>query len=230
MISKADWQAVHEAMNEEERRRLGPPPSADEISAYFAGTLPPQEEARVRALLVAYPELARAATMPFPDDDARPGDPDYVSEAQIEAQWQAFRARHTPAPLLRFWQASAALAAALALVFGGLLWRAESELSRPRAGAWDGQILLPGAMRGPAEPPAIGRAGEPFAIALSVPQHGTSAERVQLLDAQRRVVWESDPVRPSQENALMVFVPAGEVTAGRYTVVYGRYEYAIRVR
>lgn len=57
MITKNDWDAALDAWVAEERERLGGPPSPEEIAAYLHGELPTAEEARVRALLVYYPEL-----------------------------------------------------------------------------------------------------------------------------------------------------------------------------
>jgi hypothetical protein len=227
MISKADWQAVHDRMSEEERRRLGPPPTAEEVGAYLRGELAEGEAARVRALLVAYPELARTLTTPFPTDDAEPGDADYLSDEQIGARWETFRTRRlgSGGRVLQFWQASAAIAAALAIAFGVLLWKADSE---PRVGSWNGRLIVPGAMRGGMEDlPVVGKEGESFVIAL--PILDARRDRVTLLDEKREVVWRSGVVQASEDNVVAVYVPAGVVKAGRYVVTFGGREYFVRV-
>jgi hypothetical protein len=57
MTTNNDWLAAAEAAIVEERERLGGPPSPEEVVAYLAGELPRAEAARIRALLVYYPEL-----------------------------------------------------------------------------------------------------------------------------------------------------------------------------
>lgn len=62
MITKTDWDAALDAWVEDERERLGGPPTHEEVVAYLRGELPPAEAARVRALLVYYPELTPLLT------------------------------------------------------------------------------------------------------------------------------------------------------------------------
>jgi hypothetical protein len=153
MITKSDWQAVHEKMLAEDRARLGEPPTAEELYAYEQGELSPAEEERIREFLVGNPELARTFAVPFPSDDAGPEDPDYLSPGQLADQWASLQrhihggeAKDSPVSLapvaafpsspdaraLRLWRrTSAALAAALVLTFGALLWK-------------DQRVLLPG--------------------------------------------------------------------------------------
>ena len=57
MITRNDWDDALDAWVEEERERLGGPPSPREIAGYLRGELSTAERARVRALLVYYPEL-----------------------------------------------------------------------------------------------------------------------------------------------------------------------------
>ena len=57
MITKDDWNNALDVWVDEERRRLGGPPSPVEVVAYLSGTLSGADAARVRALLVYYPEL-----------------------------------------------------------------------------------------------------------------------------------------------------------------------------
>lgn len=232
MISRSDWQAVHDRMSEEERRNLGEPPTAEEVAAYLSGTLPAEAAARVRALLVAYPELARTLTTPFPADEAQPGDPGHFSDEQLDARWDAFRTRHLGrgGRWIRLWQGVSAVAAALAVVATLSWWQARSELTQPRVASWNGQLLAPGAMRGAADAvPLVGREGEAFVIALAVLDAPAGGDRVQILDARKNVVWESDLVPASAEHPLVVQVPAGVVTAGRYTIAYGGRDYFVRV-
>lgn len=62
MITKRDWDNALDTWVEAERERLGGPPSPEDVVAYLSGELPPAEAARVRALLVYYPELTPLLT------------------------------------------------------------------------------------------------------------------------------------------------------------------------
>src|SRR5215212_5892851 len=93
MISRSDWKAVHEDMIAEDRRTLGAPPTAEELLAYTRGELAPDEAERIRELLVAYPELAQALTEPFPEEDAKRGDADFLSDEQVAKNWASLQQR-----------------------------------------------------------------------------------------------------------------------------------------
>jgi hypothetical protein len=69
MIMKSDLQAVLDELRTEDRRTRAEPPTAEEMLAYRAGELSGDEEARVRELLICWPELLRALMTPYPDDD-----------------------------------------------------------------------------------------------------------------------------------------------------------------
>lgn len=62
MTTKRDWDNALDTWVEEERERLGGPPSPEDVVAYLSGELPAAEAARVRALLVYYPELTPLLT------------------------------------------------------------------------------------------------------------------------------------------------------------------------
>ncbi len=220
MIRKADWQDALDGMTAEDRRRLGPPPTAEEVAAYMNGTLPAGEEARVRELLVAHPELARTLTMPFPDDDE--------PLPELDRHWAEFQTRVAPpraesGRVLQFWRAAAALAAVLAVDFGALFWRAQSRLDEPRA-AWQIAVLEMDGHRGPAGPATVIRpAGE--SLMLVVPLIGTSPYREYRLDltSGERTLWRSDTLRRDDETtSFSIDVPSSFLEPGRYRVeLYG---------
>lgn len=239
MSDKADWQAAHDQMVEEERRRLGEPPTAEEVLAYTRGELAPDDEARVRALLVCYPELARTLTQPFSNGDSAP-----LSDAEVSRHWAAFRKRVDLAPpgrVLHFWRASAALAAALALLFGALLWREQQRSAEPRA--WEGHLLLPDGQRGGEPPAAALPADEDVVVFLPLIDPRQFADyRLEIVDlsagAPRRV-WSRTGVRRGENDTFVVHLPRAFAAPGRYQfVIYGiegaREErlssYSVRVR
>ncbi|HYO76809.1 MAG TPA: hypothetical protein VE010_10130, partial [Thermoanaerobaculia bacterium] len=105
---------------------------------------------RIRDLLVAYPDLARMYAEPFPADEPASDDADYVSDAELDRRWGALQSRlgndagdadagRTVAPppeqgrVLPFRHFPSLAAAALALIFAGLYWQAESRLRQVRA-------------------------------------------------------------------------------------------------
>jgi hypothetical protein len=218
MIRKSDWQDALDGMTAEDRRRLGAAPSAEEVAAYMNGELAGEEEARVRELLVAYPELARTLTMPFPEED------EPLSGDQLDRHWAEFQSRVAPpraesGRVLQFWRAAAALAAALAVVFGALLWRAQSRLDEPRA-AWQIAVLEMDGHRGPAGPATVVRpAGE--SLLLVVPLIGTSEYRQYRLDlaSGERTLWKSEPLRRDDDTtSFSIDVPGSYLKPGRYRV------------
>jgi len=73
MITKHDWDAALDRWIDGERERLGGPPTPEEVVAFTRGELSPRESARVRALLVYYPELT-----PLLDDAIPPRDSAFV--------------------------------------------------------------------------------------------------------------------------------------------------------
>ncbi len=70
---------------------IGPHLTQDEIAAYHAGTLPPDEEARVQAHLVSCPECTDLLL----GREALAGEGDPVPPREMEAAWQRMRA-HLP--------------------------------------------------------------------------------------------------------------------------------------
>jgi len=142
MMNRTDWQAVRDAMIADDRAKLGEPPTVDELLAYERGELSDHDAERVRQLLIAYPDLARAYAAPFPSEGELPDD-------VVDRQWKAFqRAGKPEARVLPFWRGVAALAATVALVFGTMLWRTRAELRQPHLLPPEPTILTPDGRRG----------------------------------------------------------------------------------
>jgi hypothetical protein len=234
MIAKTDWQAVQEQLAEDDRQRLGDPPTAEEMLAYSRGELSSADEDRVRAALVADPDLARALTEPFPDHATLP-------DAELERRWSSMQERIGRGRVLRFPRAWTAIAAALALVFAGLYWQAETkarrlshELSLPRA-AGESNLLYPAAQRGAGDGAVtVTASGEVILLEIpliNAPPHETY--RLEIVSGGR-AVWTSGALRPGTNESFVVLVPRSFLKPGRYeVVVHGGGEkletYAMRV-
>lgn len=229
MSTKSGWKAIHETMNELDGREVAEPPTAEEMVAYRRGELSADEEARVRALLVRYPELARAVATGIPTDDARPGDPDYLSEEDLDARWASMEKSIGTGRVLQFHPAWTAIAAALALVFAGMYFRAESnvrqlrnELSVPRI-ASPQQVLLPDGNRGASDAMPLSVEGDSFFLAATLIGEARFPKyRLEIIDANGRMLWSRAELVPNDNDTFPIIVPRSFLKPGTYQVVlYG---------
>lgn len=221
------------------------PPSDRELDAYMRGELNAEEEERIRELLVTYPELARVVGADFPEDDPRPGEPGYVSDEEIARRLAAFHERmETAAPAEQKGTAAPAeqkggrvlpfrsrvpfaVAAALALVFAGLWWQAQSrirrlehDLTRPRAVSM--VELRRGAQRGGDGSITLENLPEDMqrevAILMSDMPHYDSYA-VDIVDATETVVGSVERVRRTDDVARITMP---RLRSGRYSIhLYG---------
>lgn len=220
MMNRTEWQAARDAMLADDRAKLGLPPTAEELLAYERGELSEEDAERVRQLLVAYPELARAYATPFPeaDDAALPAE-------VIDRQWQRFRAGDAkPEPggrVLQFWRAFSAIAAAVAVIFGAMLWQKTNAQRQPHV-LPEAKILTPDGSRG-IEPPhlAITPAGESVLLTVSVVgANDYEHYRVELLRGDAATpLWSSEPLRLPPGNAFTVEIPSATLAPGTYRLV-----------
>ncbi|HXA18634.1 MAG TPA: hypothetical protein VN380_16690 [Thermoanaerobaculia bacterium] len=223
MMNQPDWNSVRDSLIADDRAKLGEPPTVDELLAYERGELSKEHAERVQQLLIAYPDLARAYATPFPpDDEALPDD-------VIDRQWNAFRAVNRPvsrsnARVLQFWRGVAAIAAAVAIVFGAMLWQTHTELLRPHV-LPEAAILTPDGRRGLAEQPsAVTPTGDSvlFVVSLIGPTD-YETYRLELVrgDSHTRV-WSSDPLRATSSYSFNVEIPSRVLPPGTYQVIaYG---------
>lgn len=245
MITKSDWQAVNRQLMADDRRRTGGPPATDEMLAYVRGELAPEREAHLQERLVCRPELVRTLTEAFPTEGAGPGDPDFLSDEEFARHWTAMQTRmrrngRNEGRVLSFWRMSAALAAAVALAFGALLWQTTLKVNEPHA-VWSEQVLLPDGRRGPAaEPATLTAQGDPVLLVTPLIGPRNFREyRLELIDAaSKRIVWSSPMLTPHRDDAIAILVQREFLKPGTYqVVVYGRgaedervATYSLRVR
>ncbi|MEO8382769.1 MAG: hypothetical protein ABI779_24135 [Acidobacteriota bacterium] len=226
MITKSDWQTAHQRMMDEGRRKVGEPPTADQMLAYTRGELSPAEEDRIRELLVHYPELARMAAEPFPSVGAEPGDPDYMSEHEFARHWTSLQGRLDKprnGRVLQFWRASAACAAALALLFGGLLWKARSELQTPRTG-WEQAVLTPDGQRGAGEEGVVLSAdSDVYGLVAQVGGEPQFDEyRLEIVDAGGARIWSQALHGRGENENMSIVVSRSFLKPGKHKLVlYG---------
>ena len=218
MINKTELQAVLDELRTEDRRTRVEPPTVEEMFAYRRGDLSGDEEARVRELLICWPELLRALMTPYPDDAA-----DALPPEVVERQWKAMQ-RETigGGRVLSFRTALTAVAATLAIILGALLFQARLEMRRPRA--LPQQILLPDAQRGPGGD-ATKLIGSDDAYLLTLTVIGDQrfeGYRCELVDAAGGSLWRSDLLHRNEDDTFAVLVPRAFLTPGQYKLIlYG---------
>ncbi|HEY2323097.1 MAG TPA: hypothetical protein VGJ82_09545, partial [Thermoanaerobaculia bacterium] len=165
----------------------------------------------------------RALAQPFPEDD------EPLPKAELDRRWKEFQppvaAAATTGRVLLFWRASAALAAALAIAFGGLLWQARHDLTRPHV-IGEEQILEEDGQRGAAEPALMVTPYSDWCL-LTVPIMSAGGYEDYRLDihapGRQSAVWQSGVLSRRSNDAFAIVVPRQFLaTPGTYQVVlYG---------
>lgn len=224
MMNRSDWEAVRDRLIAADQARLGEPPTVDEILAYERGELSKEDAERVQQLLIAYPELAGAYATPFPEDDAElPAD-------VVDRQWNAFRATRragdgTNVRVLQVWRGFGAIAAAVAVAFGAMLWHMRTQSLQPQV-LPEAAILTPDGRRGAAEPPqtVIAPKGDSVLLVVSlIGPNDYDRYRLEIVrDEPHERIWSSEPLRPTNSNSFNVEVPSRALPPGSYKVIaYG---------
>ena len=213
MITRSDWVSVG-----------GEPPTSEEMMKYTRGELSPEDAATVRERLVAYPDLVRTLTAPFPQEGAEPGDSDYLSDQEFAAHWASLQQRMHRSRVSQFWPVISAIAAALAITFGTLLVQTKAELRRERLQpriVWDEQPLLPDGQRGGGEQPATLTAyGESFLLLVPVSSSTFDDYRIEIINhATHQSLWTSPTIPLANKSAIAVDVPRDFLKSGTYEVV-----------
>ena len=191
MITKNDWDAALDAWVDGECERLGGPPTREEVVAYLRGELPPAEAARVRALLVYYPELTSLLT------------------ERIEKPLPVRRPR-----ALQLYAVAATLVIAL-LSTDAFVQRRRS--AQPAA-LTSHHIFSPSLTRGGADPAYELPAGEERYL-LTIEPVDTPADEEHEVEIAResRVLWRASGIRPI-DDAFVIDVPGRFLAPGTYTL------------
>ena len=207
-------------LNEEHLNQLGDKAGIEQLEAYVRGDLHEGEEKeRVRAMLVAYPELARAVAL-WADDD------DELSDEDVDQRWAAMRktvAIPDRGRVLPFRHALQAIAATLAIVFGALYGQAQWRLTRPTV-VWDETLLSPDGRRGGADTAIeLTPAGNSFFMVVPlIDQAAFNEYRLTIVDGGH-TLWRSSVLRRSADDSFGILVPGRFLDPGTYQVVlYGK--------
>ncbi|HET8774335.1 MAG TPA: hypothetical protein VFP80_11105 [Thermoanaerobaculia bacterium] len=224
MTDKSEWQEANRELLAEERRKLGAPPTAEEMLAFTRGELSESEEERIRDLLVAYPELARMYSEPFPDEP-RPGDPDFVPEEQVAQGWSGLEGslRKTAEAAARgeaqrgrvsLQYVPTAIAAMLALVCFGLFVRAEGRARYYQAQSHAPKVLAapqeldPDGNRGAGAPTMLRRDGEAYLLKPRlINQVRHPHYQVELHDTRGALLWKNRTAQPDADDTFQIVVP-----------------------
>lgn len=198
MSTKAEWQAGNRQWIEEQRARLGEPPTAEEMLAYMRGELSGEDEERMRERLACYPELSRSLAAPFPE------------EPRV-ATSSAFT-----------YSKVMAVAATILLLFTVLLWREHRKAAEPQV-TWETVPLLPDGARGPESSPALPVQSDYVLVPALIDQRVFPDYRVEIIDANAgRVVWRRRSVQRRENDTLLIYVHRAYLERGRYQLaVYG---------
>lgn len=231
MISREDWQTARDEMIAEGRQRYEPP-TVEEVEKLFKGELGEAEADRVRNLLTYYPEMARAMTMPFPEEAEG-----VLTAEETEAGLAEIRrrAKLPPARLPRRRRTPSrplALAAGIAVavgIAGVAFWR--SQLSQHEgvikilyADGERGGLHRP---RGPYEQAPIELETKTDYILKPVfrPSHAYREYRLELFDlnaAAPRSVWSRSGVEREADGSYQAELSTKNFPPGRYRLVlYG---------
>jgi hypothetical protein len=222
---------------EQERRSLTEHPTPGELSAYHAGTLSSEAEARVREHL----SLCRHCSdllldlAGFADLAPPPGVPE-LTDAEVEEDWQELRARlgeGEPAPVVPFPTSPAppapiparlpvrrrpwryAAAALVAAAVGLSAWMLIPKQQLPTKHLYEGSAL-----RGEEESPLDSTLSHQPTAFHFYPESYPRYEGRILRDGKE--VWKTSEVLPSENETVLFEIPADSLEPGRYqAVLYG---------
>ena len=202
MITRNEWLSAADAFIDEERARLGGPPTDEERAAYVRGELPDAEMERVRALIVYY------------DDGS-------LSEEEKAEDWAAIEASIAAQPKHESWRRwLVPMAAALVVAFlAGRFSRSNDPEPRLHAG---GLILESQRTRG-VNPEIADLPAEEETFLLEV-RLGAAAtfpryrmEVVSIESTPPRTVWSGE-VELHSGNTLELSLPHSFLDPGLYRI------------
>jgi hypothetical protein len=215
-------------------------PTADELAAYHAGELSPEEEDALQEHLLGCRECTDLLLAL--DELHRPEEGEPVPAGELDAVWEGLREKllpreETPAPLPFARPASPrpassprwlqALAASLAVgVIGLSFWslslrRTVDELSQPQLNA-PVEDLFPGPVRGPAAAQSVAEIAPGtrfFTLVLNPAREGSFEEyEVEIARADGSVVWRGRGLRRNRYGSFSLTLSRRLVGEGEYRI------------
>lgn len=217
MISESEWPKAYRDGLESAQKRVGPPPTDDEIEQLRRGDLPQDEADRVRERLSYYPNLARAIAMPFPEENTT------LTQQELEADVAALR-KKLPAHSAPSRALPIAAAILLTVAIAGIaIWvtrRGEPRGSEPR-------ILYADGYRGTGRqtPIQLSTATDYLLQPVFRPERPYPEYRLDLLQTAApspRLIWSFQGVHRQADGTYPVHLSTARLTPGLYELVlYG---------
>jgi len=221
MISKSEWQDAYREHLEEGRKRLGPPPTAEEVEALLAGNLAGAEAERVRELLAYYPEVAKMMTAEFPADSAGVLTEAELAEDRAKLLARVRRPIGDPVSIRRPVRRILATAAVLAIAVAGaaIVYEMNDFNGVPVMLSADGQLAAP--TRGSGQTPHQLHTETDYLLKPTFrPERDYRSYRVELVDLA------GEPARSIETWRRVNWAPAGSFPVELSTKGFaeGRYQ------
>src|ERR1043165_4741974 len=227
MIGKSEWQKAYRDSLGQEQKRVGPPPTVEQIGALQRGDLPEDEADRVREQLSYYPDLAcaMAASIPEEEEALTPEELD-ADRAALLAKIRAVPQQPLPFPQRRPYSRALSAAAAvivLAAVGGIVLWLGTRGETRGHAT----RVLYADGHRGAGTqtPIQLSTAVDYLLKPVFRPERSYREYRLDLIEADTappRVACSRSGIHREPEGSYPVTLSTAKLSPGRYELVlYG---------
>lgn len=189
MITKHDWDAALDEWMFAERERLGGPPTPEEVVAYTRGELSGSDAARVRALLVYYPELT----------------PLLGATPRAPRRWRRL-GRYVP------------LAAGVLIALLAMLAPRRGDEPYVHEVHHELQPLRTRGARAPSAVHELPRGPERYLLSLTLlHEEDFAAYRLDLVDERGRVVWTTSAA-PPEDGTIALSLPRSRIAGGTFRI------------
>lgn len=220
MTNKSEGQDVNRRLAAEQREKLGDPPTAEEMLVFSRGEMNAEDEERIRDLLVAYPELARMYSAPFPEEPEAG-----ISNEAIDHGWDDVQRRLgvtvMPARARMRNYIPTTIAAALALVFFGLFVQAESRARDNARGDLPRVLGAPQELesdgtRGSGSPTTLRKDGDAYLLKPHLFNQVHYPHYSIELHDENGAVWTTPSAQPDEKDAFQIVIPHSFLRPGAY--------------
>lgn len=182
-----------------------------ELQDFLAGDLPEPGRERAEEHLALCRECARAA-LDLAEEPVRRGD--LLTEGELEAQWERFRARVEPAPWWRKgWALAAVLLIAMAIPMAWVIWKS----AQPQTGVVIVD-LFPGTLRSSEEPERIPSGADVIVLTLYGVPKINSEYRVEIRSEDGREIRSQSGIQ-RKDDRVAFGIPASDLPPGTYRII-----------